>query len=378
MKVVRSIEDRDPLSQLVRLLAPRPSAFTQLSAGGYWAVRFPGDTGLFFGAATRGCSVVSGSFGTVELRAGDTMVLASPADFRIGSDTTTVPVSGLSAPNGHVPGMTHLGSGPEVSQILLGHYDLDAIEPEVLLRLLPAAGLVRSVDAHAAQVHRLIELLVSEVSEPQLGSRLMVERFGELLLIACLRGVAHNFAHDADLDAFTSTGILRGMADPIVGAAVRAMHDDVAAPWTVAELARQANASRSIVAERFTRVVGSAPMTYLLMWRLALAKEAIARGDSSLTQIAHSLGYSSVSSFSTAFRRQVGKSPGQFAADLRLSTEAEASVGVAVADQSDLSSVRVQRSYLSDYVDDIGRSRNTDGRSQCLPADFGTDDMGEP
>jgi AraC-like DNA-binding protein len=69
-------------------------------------------------------------------------------------------------------------------------------------------------------------------------------------------------------------------------------------------------------AERFTAVTGLTPMTYLLRWRMALAKDSIAHGDRSHTQIAYAVGYSSINSFSTAFKRHVGQSPAQFARTL--------------------------------------------------------------
>ena len=65
--------------------------------------------------------------------------------------------------------------------------------------------------------------------------------------------------------------------------------------------------------DRFTRTVGSAPMEYLLAWRMAVARDLLRRHELALAEVAERVGYSSASTFSTAFSRHVGKPPSQYA-----------------------------------------------------------------
>jgi AraC-like DNA-binding protein len=83
--------------------------------------------------------------------------------------------------------------------------------------------------------------------------------------------------------------------------------------WTVAQLAKQAALSRSAFFDRFTRAVGLPPIEYLLTWRMALAKDLLRRQDLPLSEVAERVGYSSASTFSTAFSRHVGQPPSHFA-----------------------------------------------------------------
>ena len=53
-------------------------------------------------------------------------------------------------------------------------------------------------------------------------------------------------------------------------------------------------------------------MTYVLNWRMAVARDALAAGRS-VTQVAAATGYGSVSAFSTAFSRVVGAAPLRYA-----------------------------------------------------------------
>lgn len=111
----------------------------------------------------------------------------------------------------------------------------------------------------------------------------------------------------------TPPGLLRGMADSRIAQAMRQIHGDPARPWTMGELATEAALSRSAFFERFTRAMGLPPMEYLLAWRTAVAKDLLRRSDLALAEVAERVGYSSASTFSTAFSRHVGQPPGRFA-----------------------------------------------------------------
>ncbi|MDD3445644.1 MAG: helix-turn-helix transcriptional regulator, partial [Zavarzinia sp.] len=88
---------------------------------------------------------------------------------------------------------------------------------------------------------------------------------------------------------------------------------DPARPWTMAELAKAAALSRSAFFDRFTRTIGMPPMEYLLAWRMALAKDLLRREGLDIAEVAERVGYSSASTFSTAFSRHVGQPPGRYA-----------------------------------------------------------------
>jgi transcriptional regulator GlxA family with amidase domain len=125
-----------------------------------------------------------------------------------------------------------------------------------------------------------------------------------VLLIDALRSAPHEGA---------PPGLLRAMADTRLAQAMRHMHGDPARPWTVDELAKTAALSRSAFFERFSRAVGLPPMEYLLSWRMAVAKDLLRRNDVTLADVAERVGYSSASTFSTAFSRHVGQAPGRYA-----------------------------------------------------------------
>lgn len=93
------------------------------------------------------------------------------------------------------------------------------------------------------------------------------------------------------------------------GSALTALHSHPAQAWTLEELARTAGTSRSVLAERFQQLVGSAPMQYLTQWRMLLAANLLCRSNAPLARIAEDVGYQTDTAFSRAFRREYGCPP---------------------------------------------------------------------
>jgi AraC-like DNA-binding protein len=91
------------------------------------------------------------------------------------------------------------------------------------------------------------------------------------------------------------------------------MHGQLPRSWTVAQLTKTAGLSRSAFFDRFTRLVGVLPMEYLLAWRMAVAKDLLRRNELRVAEVADRIGYSSASTFSTAFNRHVGEPPSRYA-----------------------------------------------------------------
>jgi AraC-like DNA-binding protein len=108
------------------------------------------------------------------------------------------------------------------------------------------------------------------------------------------------------------TGWLAGARDPVVGAALAALHRKPSHRWTLEGLAAESAASRSVVAERFIRYLGEPPLTYLARWRLQLAVRMLQTTRKTVLQVAGEVGYESEAAFNRAFKREFGIPPGQF------------------------------------------------------------------
>jgi len=196
------------------------------------------------------------------------------------------------------------GGRPDV-RLLGGYFIFDSPDAPLLVSLLPAILHVRGVERLTA----LVRLVGEESRERRPGRDLVLARLIELLLIESLRSKPDNG---------TPPGLLRGLADARLAAAIRHIHGDPARSWTVEQLARKVALSRSAFFDRFSRAVGLPPMEYLVAWRMALAKDLLRRGDIGLATVAERVGYGSASTFSTAFSRHVGQPPSRYARERHL------------------------------------------------------------
>ncbi len=196
------------------------------------------------------------------------------------------------------PGIFRLGSAdvPPDVRVLLGHFAFGSDDASLIVSLLPQLVHVTGQD----RLTTLVKLLNEESRAGRPGRDVVVGRLLEVLLIEALRSTAGPAA---------PPGLLRGLADDRLAVALRHMHDRPRQAWTVVELAKRAALSRSGFFERFRREVGTAPMEYLLGWRMALAKDLLRRERASVAAVAERVGYGSASTFSTAFARHVGMPP---------------------------------------------------------------------
>jgi AraC-like DNA-binding protein len=105
------------------------------------------------------------------------------------------------------------------------------------------------------------------------------------------------------------TGWLAALRDPTVGRALRLLHQEPGRAWTVDELARQAGLSRSVLSERFTQLLGLAPIQYLTRWRMQVAARLLTDAVAKVSAVALEVGYDSEAAFSRAFKKAVGVAP---------------------------------------------------------------------
>jgi AraC-like DNA-binding protein len=294
----------DPLSEVITLLKPRTVFSKVISGAGRWGVRYSDFGQPSFCTVLEGsCRLAVDGQTPLTLEAGDFVLLPRTPGFTMSGFQPVTPerldpkVTAASRA-GEIRHGTK--GGPPDVRILGGYFVFDSPDAALLVSLLPAVVHVRGVE----RLSLLVRLVGEEAGEDRAGRDLVLVRLVELLLIEALR---------SSPGEATPPGLLRGLADPRLAAAIRQMHADPARSWTVEQLARKAALSRSAFFERFTRAVGVPPMEYLLAWRMALAKDLLRRSDVAISEVAERVGYGSASTFSTAFSRHVGQAPGRFA-----------------------------------------------------------------
>jgi transcriptional regulator GlxA family with amidase domain len=162
-----------------------------------------------------------------------------------------------------------------------------------------------------------MELLRLEIASSEIGSLPIVRRLAEALLISAVR--AHLQSAERPRD-----GVLAAIADPQLARALSDMHRDLALPWTVDNLARSARMSRASFASKFRAMVGRAPLEYLTGLRMDRARSLLRQGVA-IADIANRVGYDSAISFTRAFGRVTGETPGSYKRSAKGETRTSAS-----------------------------------------------------
>ncbi|WP_263381293.1 AraC family transcriptional regulator [Granulicella arctica] len=298
----------DPFLDLIQLLRPQAALWSRIDAGGRWGVSFrQRDDVLFCWVQSGECHLVSPAMQPLRLSTDDFALVRTSTPFVLASDLAVEPEDSenIVAATGNTA--MKLGDDTNFPVILRGgRFVFDSANQELLLGLLPQVVHIASSDPTSRQLRALLSMNEVESRLPGLGSEFVTARLMELIFVEILRSEALRLNP-------MQTGLLAGMADPVVGLALRAMHAKVAQPWTVASLARYCGISRSGFSQRFNQVVGISPIEYLQRWRIALAKDRLLRTTRSVGEIALSIGFQSASAFSTAFTRAAGCSPKRFA-----------------------------------------------------------------
>jgi AraC-like DNA-binding protein len=218
-----------------------------------------------------------------------------------GQDEVLSVLRGLAA--GQLPfTIVEDGGGAERLELVCGFLGCDLRPFNPLLASLPRTLHVPGAAAGAGDpLEKLLEFTFAESREARAGGECVRLRLSELLFIEVVR------RHLAALPA-EQQGWLAGLRDPVVGRALALLHERPGHAWTLEELARDAGASRSVLAKRFAHLVADSPMQYLTRWRMQIAASLLAEGGK-VAAVAREVGYDSEAAFSRAFKKTAGVPP---------------------------------------------------------------------
>ncbi len=301
MRRLSELPKEDVLSEVLRTVRVRSTVWCLSHFAAPWgfgvAARDAASFHLVLGG--RGVLDVDGVEKHLEVAAGHLVVLPHGHGHAL-RDRPETPVRLLDDLLAETPGLdgrlVRDGRG-EQTEILCGGFVLEGRSATPLLALLPPLLHVRGPNGW---LDGTISLLGQELPAFRPGADAVVTRLTDVLVTQAIREV---LAKSEGAEA---------LRDPFAAAAVRLLHERPDHPWTVDELARAVALSRSALSERFKAATGESPRRYLTRIRLTRAAEELRTTDAPVYEIARRYGYGSDVSFSKAFRRAVGVSPGRY------------------------------------------------------------------
>jgi len=286
----------DAISPILDAFRLSASVFERARFCGNWALTHAGRHQASFHLVTAGRCWLDRRDGqpSLALDPGDLLVLPRDAPHRLG------PASEIGADR--EPDRQPLAEAGPGTGLICGYFAFDEGTNNPLLDALPDYLLLRDADIRDNPTLRgLVELLVVEAGRAGDGIEAMINRLSDALFIETIR---HHLRTTG-----APTGLLAGLADPVVARALQAIHHRPSESWTTRKLATEAAASRSTLAERFSATLGVGPMTYLFQWRMQLARRRLRDGEP-VARVAEQCGYASESGFRKAYARHFGEGPG--------------------------------------------------------------------
>ena len=241
------------------------------------------------------------------LIAGDAVVFPQGHAHRMTSEPGLAPASGARLDDvlSRRPRLLAYGGGGSTTRLVCGYLACDKRLAQMLLAGLPPLVRVNVRGSNSGVwLEASLRYALAEARSSRPGGAGVLAKLAEVLFIEVLR-----LYITEQREGEVRTGWLVGVADRIVGAALKAIHTSPAQAWTLETLAGAAGTSRSVLAERFQRLVGNSPMQYLAQWRMLLATNLLCRSSAPLARIAEEVGYQTDTAFSRAFRREFGSPP---------------------------------------------------------------------
>jgi AraC-like DNA-binding protein len=293
----------DLLTDVLRMTRARPRVSGGFAAGGEWAIQFPPPDGIkFFGLIKGQCWLaLEGEGAPVRVNVGDVVLICARRPYVLASDLRVLPVDAVGLFVGDSYKTASLGDGADCIQVG-GHVRLDVVNDDLLTDVLPLLIHVQETMPEAAILQWLMMQLGRECASDRLGAGLASEQLAQLIFVQIMR--VYMETHGDSL-----AGWLRAINDKRLAPALQLIHGDPSQNWRLDQLARAAAMSRTGFAHHFKKIAGVAPLTYLTQWRMRLAVQALRDGGSQVAEISRSLGYTSESAFSNAFKRVIGQAP---------------------------------------------------------------------
>jgi len=307
--LLRRRQTVDTLTDVLRDLRLESSFYARSELKAPWGLSFTVSDGPSFHMIVAGCCWLRIDAERIPLRAGDLVLLPHGEEHQIADPPEAEAVSLVALPSERVGQNAALlcygGDGP-AALLICGGVRFAGPLAHPLLDLLPRVLLHRDEQETAhAWLDATLAMLGAEALSLRPGSAAVMTRLADILVLQTIRVWLER-------DKGRRFGWLRALSDPDIGSALALIHRRAEDPWTVASLAREVHLSRSVFAERFSRLVGMSPMQYVTRWRMSLASSWLREEHMTASEAAHRLGYSSEAAFSRAFKRHHQMPPGAF------------------------------------------------------------------
>ena len=304
-------QSSDLISELLTGMRLHGVQYRRIQTGPTFGLGFPPKPGhAYFHYLAVGNAILRGADGSQHLLSAGDVVLLPRGDGHALLSGEDHPVQCLetidAAPLGDtVSGIDTCPSTHAVPSAVLFHgcmvFDLGGMQG--LSKVMPAVMLADGNGTQFPGLLPMVDAMKREVCSGRIGYAGILARLADAVAAMIVRDWVERGCDGA-------SGLVVAMRDPRLSLSLLALHRDPGRDWTVEALAAESNISRSVFADRFQTMIGTAPLRYVTELRMQLASEWLSHQNLSIEVVAERLGYASQAAFSRAYKRVMGHSPG--------------------------------------------------------------------
>ncbi|MDE6917967.1 MAG: AraC family transcriptional regulator [Lachnospiraceae bacterium] len=171
-----------------------------------------------------------------------------------------------------------------------------------------AFGDVYKYNTQRSNIYAYLNIMLEEIDKKQGNYESVCQKLLDVILLCMLRNNHLSIVQGSN--AFANRECIR---------IKNYLEANYAENITLDTLASLSHMNKYYMVHAFTRYVGVSPITYLLQKRIQEGKSLLESTTYSIAQISTTLGFSSQSYFSQAFKKSTGKTPNQYRSEYKLS-----------------------------------------------------------
>jgi AraC family transcriptional regulator len=189
-------------------------------------------------------------------------------------------------------------------RILTCEFETNDFEVLTGLKDWSPSRLCRCLNLRNPAIHAAMRELAREISAPGFGTEILVESITSIITVQLAR-------------TFRITGLVGANRGKLADWQLRRVREtllEIENEWpSIAKLAASCGVSRSHFSRVFTFSTGQTLSEYSKSIRIQRAKTLLQLNETSISEASTRLGFTNAASFSTAFRRETGMSPSEYA-----------------------------------------------------------------
>ncbi|MDB4919597.1 AraC family transcriptional regulator [Mucilaginibacter sp.] len=295
----------DALSTLIEATKIESVVYNKLVNRAPWGIEAAEDNNSQYWRLISGSCVIGLPDGEIiNMREGDLVFIPHGSAHWIADKATSIRVPAAEYTKARMAGIPIFWGDGEEAIIIGGHFHFGE-RNHLLLKDLPRIiRITEFATDHQLMLDQTAQLILAELSKEKPGSRIMLKALAEILFINIIRAYLEQAVHQ--------TGFFSALNDAPISKALKLIQDAPGKEWTLKSIAENVGLSRSVFFNRFKKLVGATPSTYLTDWRITHAKEILLTSNNNINEIAEKVGYQSEAAFNRIFKSKTGYTPAAF------------------------------------------------------------------